>query len=305
MTVTTGEPELPAAPPKDVSAARPRTQRVRSRLSATFSTWQARLGLILLVFFVGMAVVGAVLSPESHPTTDLYADPSWDHPFGTDGLGRDVLARTVGGSARIVAVSFAAAVFCVSVAALLAALVAYRGGLVDLASMRAVDVLLSFPTIVSALLAAALLPPGYLSLFLVAAILQIPPVMRVSRGIFANAFAQDYVSAAVLRGESARRVVVGEVLPNVAGVLLVETAIRWSASLLLLAGLNFLGVGVQPPAADWGLMLEENRSTMLVAPWASLAPAIALAGLAVGINFTADGISNALGRRGDYLELAR
>jgi peptide/nickel transport system permease protein len=279
--------------------------RIRRTLAAVLASPQNKVGAFLLVFFVGLAVAGAIWNPKTDTSVDLYAPASWSHLLGTDSLGRDILSRTIGGSARIVGVSFLAAVACVVIGSFLGAVLAYRRGFLDLISMRAIDVILSFPSIISALLAAALLPSGYVSLFIIATALQVSPIIRVSRGIFADIFSRDFINVAILRGDPIPKVIVAEALPNVIGLILVELAIRWSNSLLFIAALNFLGVGVQPPAADWGLMLQENRVSLAVSPWAVLAPAIALAGLAIGINFTADGIARVVRLGGDVVELAR
>jgi peptide/nickel transport system permease protein len=293
------------APPGALDSRAGLGRRIRTTLRDILATPQNKVGALLLIFFVGVAVVGAIWNPRTETSIDLYAPVSRSHLLGTDSLGRDILLRTISGSARIVGVSFLAAVSCVTIGSFLGALIAYRRGLVELFSMRTIDVILSFPSIISALLAAALLPPGYLSLFVIATVLQVSPIVRVSRGIFADIFARDFISVAILRGDRIPTLVVREALPNVIGPILVELAIRWSNSLLLIAALNFLGVGVQPPAADWGLMLQENRVSLAVAPWSVLAPAVALAGLAIGINFTADGIARVVRLGGDVVEMAR
>ncbi len=297
----------PSISEKSTEQARQDSYFVRSQrtLAAVLASPQNKVGAFLLLFFVGLAVAGAIWNPKTDTSIDLYAPVSWSHLLGTDSLGRDILTRTIGGSARIVGVSLLAAVACVVIGSFLGAVLAYRRGFLDLISMRAIDVILSFPSIISALLAAALLPPGYVSLFLIATALQVSPIIRVSRGIFADIFSRDFINVAILRGDPIPKVIVAEALPNVIGPILVELAIRWSNSLLFIAALNFLGVGVQPPAADWGLMLQENRVSLAVSPWAVLAPAIALAGLAIGINFTADGIARVVRLGGDVVELAR
>ena len=195
---------------------------LRETVRRALATTQAKIGVSLLACYVLLAVVGAIWNPQTEASIDLYQNPSRNHLLGTDSLGRDVFDRLIAGSAYIVGTSFAAAVACVAVAAFTGAFVAYRGGLIDAAFMRVVDAFLSFPTILVALLAAVLLPPGYLSLFLVTSLVQIPPVIRVSRAVFADVFSREFITVATLRGESARRLIIGEALPNVAGPLLVE-----------------------------------------------------------------------------------
>jgi peptide/nickel transport system permease protein len=119
------------------------------------------------------------------------------------------------------------------------------------------------------------------------------PAIRVARAVFLDILSRDFVTAARLRRESAASILAREALPSAVGPLLVEFAVRWNFAVILIASLSFLGVGVQPPTPDWGLMLFEARGDLLIAPWTAIVPAVALAGLAVAINFTADGFSSA------------
>jgi peptide/nickel transport system permease protein len=265
---------------------------------ATFRSPLAKIGGVLLLGFVLLALVGLIWNPAADdPSVDLRQGPSLAHLLGTDQLGRDVATRLVAGSFRILGISAAAAITTIVLGGGLGAFLAFRGGLFDQVVMRVLDILLSFPVILVALLAAALLPSGYFSLYLVVVLLFVPPIARVARAIFAEQFARDYVTAASLRGESPASIILREVLPNATGPLLVEFALRWNYAVILIASLNFLGVGVQPPTPDWGVMVYEARGDLTVAPWSAIAPAVALAALAVSINFTADGLSNALAQR--------
>ena len=263
-----------------------------------FASGLARVGAVLLLIHALIALAGVIWSPAiSTISGDVNEAPTLDHPFGTDHLGRDVFTRLIAGSAKIVGVSFGAALCSVILGAGIGAIVAWKAGNVDALVMRGIDVLLSFPMILVALLSAALLPQNYASVLLVVAVVQIPWVVRVARAIFGHAFAHDYVTAAILRREAMLSIVVREALPNAAGPLLVEFALRWNFAVILIASLNFLGVGVQPPTPDWGLMLFEARNHLVLAPWTGLAPALAIASLAVAINFAADGLSTALAQR--------
>jgi peptide/nickel transport system permease protein len=171
--------------------------------------------------------------------------------------------------------------------------------------MRFVDVMLSFPIILVALLTAAILPSGYLSLYFVTSLVLVFPATRVARAVFADIFARDFITAAVLRREAAVSVIAREALPNSTGPLFVEFAVRWNFAVILIASLSFLGVGVQPPTADWGLMLFEARTDLLIAPWIAIVPAVALAILTIAINFTADGLSAGFADRSDYHRQAK
>lgn len=274
--------------------------RVRERLYLWrgFADMQAKIGAITLLAFLVLALVAAVWQPDERSISrDIDAAPSASHLLGTDQLGRDVLLRMVAGSDKIIFVSLCAALTAIVVSSMLGALVAYHRGLLDQVAMRVIDVLLGFPTFLAALLVISVLPSGYLSIFIVVVVVTIPSVMRVTRTVFLQIFTRDYIYAAILRGDGRLSLLIHEALPNAAGPLLVEFAVRWNFAVIIIASLNFLGVGVQPPTADWGVMLYEARERLSLAPWAALAPAVALASLAVSINFTADGISRAMARR--------
>jgi peptide/nickel transport system permease protein len=303
------EMTLPGKP----NGCRPGSARANSRktpwhetkLGRSFRRWhhstdvQAKIGAIILLGFLVLALSAAVWQADESPVSkDIDTPPSAAHWLGTDHLGRDVALRMLAGSDHIIFVSFWAALTMIVVGSMLGALVAYQRGLIDQIAMRVIDVLLGFPTFLAALLIVAVLPAGYLSIFIVVVLVTIPSVTRVTRAVFLQIFTHDYIHAAILRGDSRVSLVFHEALPNAAGPLLVEFAIRWNFAVITIASLNFLGVGVQPPTADWGVMLYEAREGLSLAPWAAVAPALALASLAASINFTADGISRGLARRG-------
>lgn len=268
------------------------------QLRNVFSSPTAKIGGTLLLFQLVMLMAAVTWQPTGTAiSSNFLAPPSVSEPLGTDHLGRSVLERVVAGSPNVLGVSLASALTAVLLGVTLGGLLAYRGGILDLVVMRLVDLLLSFPLILAALLGAAILPRGYLSLYAIVVAVLTPGVTRVSRAIVADTLSRDFVTTAVLRGEAMSSILVREVLPSATGPLLVEFAIRWNLALLLIASLNFLGVGVQPPTADWGLMIFEARAQLTIAPWIAVVPAIALASLAVAINFSADGLSLALTRR--------
>jgi peptide/nickel transport system permease protein len=269
---------------------------VLAAVKRTLPTARARIAAYVVLLYVLFAIVSIVWSPSGNAISDsVLTGPSAQHPFGTDDLGRDVLMRVIAGGGPIILASLAAGITSVAIGSALGAALAYRGGVVEFATMRGIDVLLSIPLVVIALLLAALLPSGYLFLYLLASAVQVLPVTRVARGIFADVLHRDFVVAAALRGESVRYLIVREALPNVIGPMFVELGLRWNFSLLLIASLNFLGVGIQPPTADWGVMLYEGRTFLTSAPWIALIPAALIACLAIAINFTADGIARAVG----------
>lgn len=255
-------------------------------------SWQGRIGAVLLTLYAGIVATGVIWHPDAEAITGVpFGSPSRHHWFGTDALARDIFHRVIDGGGLLILTSLCAALIAVGIGGTLGGFVAYKRGSLDFTIMRGVDVLLSVPVILYALLSSALLPPGYKSLCLLVGLLQVLPVTRISRGIFGDVFEREFLLAAALRGEPARKLIFREAMPNVVGPLFVEFALRWNLSLLLIASLNFLGVGVQPPTPDWGLMLYEGRNTLVVSPWSALAPAVCIAGLAVAINFTADAIA--------------
>jgi len=292
----------------DEAGAAPARARsgLRVLLARGFTDLQTRAGAVVLLGFLVLSIVAALWQPdETTISKNIDRPPSAEHLLGTDHLGRDVLLRVVAGADNIIILSFCAALTAILLSSLLGALVAYHRGLLDQIVMRVVDVLLGFPTFLAALLVIAVLPSGYFSIFVVVVVVTIPSVTRVTRAIFLQIFTQDYIAAAILRGEGRLSLFLREALPNAAGPLLVEFAVRWNFAVIIIASLNFLGVGVQPPTADWGVMLYEARGRLALAPWAAVAPAVALATLAISINFTADGISRALARRGLGREAGR
>ena len=189
----------------------PTSQLPEERLSRTSSrgflrSWQARVGIGLLCFYVIVVGAGLIWNPDGNViTTELSAGLSRDHPFGTDALARDVFRRTVSGGDQLVLASISAALIAMALGGSIGGILAYKRGMLDFAAMRGVDILLGLPTILVALLATALLPTELHVVGAHAGLLQVLPVTRVCRGIFGDVFEREFVLAAALRGERARR----------------------------------------------------------------------------------------------------
>lgn len=242
-----------------------------------------------------VALVGPLVTGPG--ATDIvgvpYAAAGGSAPLGTDYLGRDVLARVLSGGRSVVWMSFAATTLGVSVGALIGMVAGFARASVDSVLMRPLDVLLAFPQIVLAMLFVSMLGSHAWLIVLLVGVGRIPPVARVTRAIMEQR-EHDYVAAARLLGVRRSRILVGEILPNLTTPLMVEFGLRLTWSIAVIAGLSFLGFGIQPPAADWGLMINENRTGLTIQPWAMAAPALAIAALTVGTNLVTEGIARAI-----------
>jgi peptide/nickel transport system permease protein len=222
-----------------------------------------------------------------------YEDPSSSALLGTDNLGRDVLSRFLWGGRSVLGLALAATALGLALGVTIGLVAAYARATMDDVLMRAMDVILAFPSLVLALVAIATVGPQLWLLVLVVGITTAPRVARVTRGSSVEIVERDFVRAAEAIGESRRKILLGEILPNVSSPLLVEASLRLTYSVGLIAALSFLGFGVQPPAADWGLMINENRQGLTVQPWGVVAPVLAIALLTIGTSLIGDGVARA------------
>jgi peptide/nickel transport system permease protein len=261
-----------------------------------WSLWRVRIGVGLLAFIVALVIFGPLLAPHS-PSEFVgtsFQSPSSRTLFGTDYLGRDVLSRLLWGGRTVLGLSLAAATLGVSVGAVVGLIAAYSRGLTDDILMRGMDFLLAFPAIIFALLAVATVGPKLWLVVLAVGVSHIPRVARVTRGAALDVVGRDFVYAVRAMAEPKRKILLGEILPNITGPLFVEASLRITFSIGLIAGLSFLGFGLQPPAADWGLMINENRAGIATQPWAVIAPIVAIAILTIATSLIADGFARAL-----------
>jgi peptide/nickel transport system permease protein len=257
---------------------------------------RTRVGLAIVAVLVLVALAGPLAAP--HSPTEFVAipnsPPSGDAIFGADALGRDVLSRFLYGGRTVLWLSTAATLLGMVVGVVVGLIAAYARNWLDDVLMRANDVLLAFPQIIFVLLAVSAIGPKLWLIVLTVGLTHAPRVARVIRGAALEIVERDFVKSAEVVGERRWRIVFGEVLPNVTSPLLVETGLRMTYSIGLVAGISFLGFGLQPPDADWGLMINENRLSITVQPWAVLLPVIAIGLLTVGTNLITDGLSRAL-----------
>ncbi|MBA2738567.1 MAG: ABC transporter permease [Nocardioidaceae bacterium] len=251
---------------------------------------------MITVLVVAVAVVGPFVAPASETgfVGAPYTPDAAGTVFGTDYLGRDVWSRFLYGGVSVLALSGLCTVIGVGVGLLVALLAGYSRTWVDELLMRTTDVLLAFPAIVLALLFLAVFEPQPATVVATVAAGHAPRVARVMRAAVLDVAGRDYVRAAESMGLRRWPIRLGDLLPNVTGPLMVETGLRLTYSVALVAGLGFLGLsGLEADQADWGLMINENRLGFTVQPWAVLLPVIAIGLLTVGTNLVADGIARA------------
>jgi peptide/nickel transport system permease protein len=256
---------------------------------------RTRIGVGIVALLVAIAVFGPLVAP--HSPTEFIAPPnsppSADALFGADALGRDVFSRFLHGGLTVLWMAAAATVLGVVLGVVVGLVAAYARNWLDDVLMRSNDVVLAFPQIVLALLAVSVLGPKLWLIVLIVGLTHAPRVARVMRGAGQELVERDFIKAAEAVGEKRTRIVFGELLPNVTSPLLVELGLRMTYSIGLVAAISFLGFGLQPPAADWGLMIYENRLSISVQPWAVLLPVLAIGLLTVGTNLVTDGIARA------------
>lgn len=216
--------------------------------------------------------------------------PSAAHWFGTDQYGRDVFSRVLHGGRYVLLIAPAATLIGLVLGAALGLVAAYGGRWVDETIMRVLDAVMAFPIVVLALLALTTLGPSTVNVVCVIGLVFAPLIARTARAAALREVRREYVQAARLRGESTAWILAVEVLPNVRGPLIVEGTIRMGYAVFTSATLGFLGLGVQPPAPDWGLMVSDNRALLASAPWTVLFPALAIGFVVVAFSLMADGL---------------
>ena len=282
--------------------------REASAFTAAFQTLcrapvSFQCGTVILLAHLLVAVFGPFLIPYgiSQLGTGMpISGMSWAHPFGTDQLGRDIFSRAIYGTHIVIALSITGTFLGLVVGAAIGLLCGYVGGIVDEIVQRIVEALISIPLLILALLIIAAAGPqlsGQPILIVgVIAVVYAPRMERVARAAALDIVTRDYVSIARLRGEGAWSVMAREILPNASGVLLVEFALRAGYAPVLVGSLGFLGFGVRPPTPEWGLMISENRSLLMISPITVLGPGMMLASLVIGLNLFTDGIAQILGR---------
>lgn len=249
------------------------------------------VGATIFVVFLLMALLGPLIAPygaNEQIVEDVRQPPSADHLFGTDNLGRDVFSRVVLGARNVLALAGAGTLAAVILGTTIGLLSGYYGGWVDEVVMRFFDSLLSLPALLLALLLLGSLGPSRDSVLVVIIVVYTPIVARVVRSVVLSVKTKEFVEAAQVQGESLWYILFREIFPSTLPALAVEASLRFSYAIFLVASLGFLGVGVQPPSPDWGLMVKEGRANFTQTPWALYFPAGAIAVVVIGVNLVAD-----------------
>jgi peptide/nickel transport system permease protein len=255
------------------------------------------LGFTIVGLFILMAFFGPLIAPYKYSEQNLLnklQPASSEHWFGTDQFGRDIFSRILTGSRDVFTIAGSGTLLAVLMGLTLGMLSGYLGGAVDEMIMRFMDVLLSIPPLLLAMIILGTVGPSRLNIVLVVGFLYIPMVSRVVRSVVLDIKTREFIEAAKMRGEKNGYILFREILPNVLPPLAVEASMRFSYSIFLVASLGFLGLGVQPPSPDWGMMVSEARTWFNLAPWVLLYPAGTIAFLVVGVAFMSDGLRRML-----------
>lgn len=255
------------------------------------------IGGTLVLVLILVAALAQWIAPFPYDRMhihDRFRPPSMHYLAGTDEYGRDVFSRLLYGSQLSLVLGVTATLISMGVGVPVGLIAGYRRGATDEIIMRTLDVMMAFPPIMLVLLILAVTPPSLLKTSIAIGILAVAPIARVTRSVTLDLMSGEFVEAARARGERLRYMLLRELLPNVWPVLMVEASLRVVFAVLLGAVLSFLGFGVQPPSADWGLMISNGRAFVDTAPWISLAPGIAMSITVIAISLVGDGLREIL-----------
>ncbi len=293
---------VPAGPAMSASAVALTARKTARRETARLLLRRPEfvIGNIIILFWIVCAIGGDAVAPKDAFTGDPFAThaaPNATYWFGTDRLGRDVLSRVIIGARDVLLVAPISAVIGVAVGTLLGLVMGYFRGPTDDILSRVVEAFLSLPVAVVGLLALVVLGPSKLTVIAVVGLLFAPIVARTVRAAVMAERELDYVQAARLQGESPVYIMLREILPNVTGPIIVELTVRIGYAIFTIATLSFLGVGIQPPSPDWGLMISEEYSQIINGYWWPVVfPSLAIASLVVAVNLVADSLQGVLSR---------
>lgn len=256
------------------------------------------IGGALLVAVVAFALLGPVFAPYApdEPVGIPLTGPADGAPLGTDFLGRDVLSRVLWGGRSVLVYAGVATLLAYLIGGIVGLVAGYNRALADSVLMRSADVMLSFPPLIFLLVLATGAGTSEWVLVIGVALVQAPLVARVVRTATLEQAVRGFVEAAVARGERTHAIVRRELLPNIVGPVAADVGLRFTYSIILVASVNFLGLGLQPPAADWALIISENRSGLDLNPYVILAPALLIALLTIAVSLVGDAVARTLGR---------
>jgi peptide/nickel transport system permease protein len=260
----------------------------------------ALIGLAVVILFVALAFAAPLVAPYDPLATDwrwVHKPPSAHHLFGTDELGRDVLARVIWGARASLMAGLVSVSIAVAVAVPLGLVSGYLGGVVDGLLMRIIDAMLAIPFLVLAIALAAFLGPSLTNAMIAIGIVQTPVFARLTRGQALAVKYEDYIEAARAVGNPHRRILLRHILPNILSPILVQATLAIAAAIIAEASLSFLGLGQQPPAPSWGGMLNTASHFLSQAPWMAVWPGLAIFSVVLSFNLLGDGLRDALDPR--------
>jgi peptide/nickel transport system permease protein len=274
------------------------TGRWRGTFADVWASREGKAGLAIAAVFLFIVVFGPLVAPYNPLEIGIGtpdSGPSLHHLLGLDGVGRDVLSRLLSGARSVIALPLVATALAFLIGGGVGMSSAYRGGLIDAVAARIIDVLLSMPPLLIVLVVITPFGGSAPIVVISVALVYSPRVARIFRGATQGVVRREYVQAAQARGEPTLSIIFREVFPNILPTALVEFAVRLSYVIIFIVTLNFLGLGEHPPSPNWGVMVAEARQTIVVNPVATLAPALAIGALSVGIGLLADAFTGALG----------
>ena len=273
-----------------------RTFWKRLKIDLKKSPWTARFGMLIIIIYAILAIFAPFIAPygEAQVFATPYAPWSSEFIFGTDQIGRDIFSRLIYGARNTVGIAVATTILAFLIGGALGLIAAINRSYLDQALSRLVDVFMAIPSLIFALVLLSIFGSTVLNLIIIIAVLDSTRVFRLTRAVAINVVVMDYVEAARLRGEGLGWIMRKEILPNIMPPLIAEFGLRFCFVFLSIAALSFLGVGIQPPTADWGSMVRENASLIQFAQYdlkaglTPLLPASAIALLTVAVNFVVD-----------------
>lgn len=282
------------------------TYKKRSQLSAVWHRLKknklAMLGLVILCIMIGLAVFADFIADYDtvvvgQDMSQRLLTPSLEHLCGTDQFGRDVFARIIHGGRLSLSLSIISMSIAVAIGAFIGAVAGYYGGRVDDVLMRLMDILLAIPPMLMSISIVAALGQSMVNLLIALAIAYIPVFARVIRSTILSIKGQEFVEAARACGTSNARIILRHIIPNAIGPIIVEATLTMGAAILVISSLSFMGLGIEPPAPEWGTMLYEGREVIRSSPYLIIFPGIAIALSVMSLNLLGDGLRDALDPR--------
>lgn len=296
MKQNKAEMQIDASSEADILLEKPESQ-IKEMWEALRENTAAVAGLFIIVFLFLIAIFGPVIAPYDPNLSDMtksFIAPNAQHWFGTDQLGRDILSRIIAGARISLTVGISAVAIALTIGVVLGSISGYFGGKLDAVIMRFMDMMLAIPSILLAIAFMAALGKGIDKAVIAIGLVSIPEYARIVRGSILSVKESDFVQAARVIGNKDSRIIFRHILPNVLSSIVVRATLGISSAVLDTSALGFLGLGVQPPAAEWGDMLGRARGFIFTAPYTLIFPGIAITITVLAFNLLGDGLRDAL-----------